>query len=126
MLWDGSSGYDGASPGPRSAMRRPPLLLTMALLVSGRALTHAADQVLSLRFSHYLDALRTQAGIRGLAAAIVGPTGVAWEAAFGQQDVERNIATRLDTPFQLDGLTQTMVAARVLRCAAQGLLSLDD
>ena len=32
-----------------------------------------------------------------------------WEGAFGQQDVERNIATRLDTPFQLDGTTQAFV-----------------
>jgi CubicO group peptidase (beta-lactamase class C family) len=107
-------------------MRRPPLLLTIALLISTGVFTHAADDFLYSRFSDYLDALRTQAGIPGLAAAIVGPTGVTWEAAFGQQDVERNVATRVDTPFELDGLTQTMVAARAMRCASQGLLSLDD
>jgi len=107
-------------------MRRPPLLLTIVLLVLAGVFTHAADDFLYSRFSDYLDALRTQAGIPGLAAAIVGPTGVAWEAAFGQQDVEHNVATRVDTPFELDGLTQTMVAARAMRCAAQGLLSLDD
>jgi CubicO group peptidase (beta-lactamase class C family) len=107
-------------------MRRPPLLLlTMALVLSARALVHADDLVLS-RFGDYLDALRTQVGIPGLAAAIVGPADVNWERAFGQQDVDRNVATRLDTPFQLDGLTQMIVASLAIRCASDGWLSLDD
>ena len=105
----------------------PPLLLTLALALSVGALVHAAadDFVLS-RFSDYLEALRSQAGIPGLAAAIVGPTDVTWEGAFGQQDVERNIAARIDTPFQLDGTTQTIVASLAVRCASDGVLSLDD
>jgi CubicO group peptidase (beta-lactamase class C family) len=107
-------------------MRRPPLLLTIVLLVSTGVFTHAADDFLYSRFSDYLDALRTQAGIPGLAAAIVGPTGVTWEAAFGQQDVDRNVATRTDTPFQLDGLTETVTASLAMWCAEHGLLSLND
>ena len=67
-----------------------------------------------------------QAGIPGLAAAIVGPADVMWEGAFGQQDVERNVPTRLDTPFQLDGTTQTFVGALAVRCASDGWLSLND
>ena len=108
-------------------MRRPPLLLlTMALVLSVTALVRAADDLVLSRFSEYLDALRIQAGIPGLAAAIVGPADVNWERAFGQQDVERNIATRLDTPFQLDGTTQALVASLAVRCASDGWLSLDD
>jgi CubicO group peptidase (beta-lactamase class C family) len=108
-------------------MRRPPLLVTITLLLlSTGVLTHAADDFLVSRFSDYVDALRTQAGIPGLAAAIVGPTSVTWEAAFGQQDVERNVAVRTDTPFQLDGTTQIFVAALALRCAQDGRLNLDD
>jgi CubicO group peptidase (beta-lactamase class C family) len=107
-------------------MRRPPLLmLTMAVSLSAVALVRADDFVVA-RFSEYLDALRTQAGIPGLAAAIVGPTKINWEGTFGQQDVDRNIATRLDTPFQLDGTTQAIVASMAIRCAADGWLSLDD
>jgi CubicO group peptidase (beta-lactamase class C family) len=106
-------------------LRRPPLLLTMALSLSAGVLLRADDFVLS-RFGDYLDALRVQAGIPGLAAAIVGPSDVIWERAFGLQDVERNIATRLDTPFQLDGTTQTVVASLAVRCAADGWLSLND
>lgn len=107
-------------------MRRPLLLLTMALSLSVGALVHAADDFLLSRFSDYLESLRTQAGIPGLAAAIVGPANLNWEGAFGQQDVERNIAARLDTPFQLDGTTQTIVASLAVRCASDGWLSLDD
>jgi len=107
-------------------MRRLLLLLTIALVLPTGVLGQSADEFVFSRFADYLDALRTQAGIPGLAAAFVGPTGVSWEAAFGQQDVERNVATRIDTPFHLDGLTQTLVAARALRCASEGLLSLDD
>jgi CubicO group peptidase (beta-lactamase class C family) len=107
-------------------MRRPPLpLLAMALALSAVALVRADDLVLS-RFSEYLDALRLQAGIPGLAGAIVGPADVMWEGALGQQDIARNVVTRLDTPFQLDGTTQAFVGSLAVRCASDGWLKLDD
>src|SRR3954454_5129338 len=97
-------------------IRRPPLpLLALALVFSVSALVHAADDFVLSRFNEYLDALRIQAGIPGLAAAIVGQTAVNWEGAFGRQDVERNIVIRTDTPFQLDGTTQTFVASLAVR-----------
>jgi CubicO group peptidase (beta-lactamase class C family) len=77
-------------------------------------------------FGAYLDSLRDQAGIPGLAAAIVDTNGVVWERAYGRQDVARAVATRPDTPFNADGLTQTLTAAMVLRCAEERRLSLDD
>ena len=108
-------------------MRRPPpLLLAMALAVSMAALPHAADDLVLSRFSDYLEALRKQVGIPGLAAAIVGPGEVLWEAAYGVQDIDRNLAARLDTPFQLDGTTQAIVASLAVRCASDGWLNLDD
>jgi CubicO group peptidase (beta-lactamase class C family) len=85
-----------------------------------------ADDFVLSRFGEYLESLRTQAGIPGLAAAIVGPAGVSWEGALGQQDVERNIATRLDTPFHLDGTTQAIVSSIALRCASDALINLED
>ena len=107
-------------------MRRP-LLHTVALLFSVAVLTHAADDFdfLYSRFGDYLDALRTQAGIPGLAAAIVGPNNVLWEAAYGQRDVDRNDPARINTPFQLDGTTQPIIASLVMLCSFQGELSLD-
>ncbi len=111
------------------SIRRPPsLLLALALAVSAAALVrvHAADDFVLGRFGEYLDALRRQTGIPGLAAAIVGPADVTWEAAYGLQDVERNVAARTDTPFHLDGTTQAIVASLAVRCASDGWLSLDD
>jgi CubicO group peptidase (beta-lactamase class C family) len=107
------------------SMRRLLLLLTMALALSMGAVAHAQDVLLS-QFSDYLDSLRLQAGIPGLAAAIVGLDRATWEGAYGQQDIARNIAARPDTPFQLDSTTQTITAALALRCASDGWLSLDD
>lgn len=77
-------------------------------------------------FGAYLDSLRDQAGIPGLAAAIVDTNGIVWERAYGRQDIDRALATRTDTPFNADGLTQTLTATMVLRCAEERRLSLDD
>jgi CubicO group peptidase (beta-lactamase class C family) len=110
--------------GDMSMQRPPKVLIALALAVCARTLLYADDFVLS-RFSDYLDALRVQAGIPGLAAAVVGPGDVMWEGAFGRQDVERNLPTRLDTPFQLDGTTQAFVGSLAIRCASDGWLSLD-
>jgi CubicO group peptidase (beta-lactamase class C family) len=107
-------------------MRHPLLRLTMALSLSAGVFVHAADDFLLSRFSEYLNALRAQAGIPGLAAAIVGASDVTWEGMFGFQDVERNLPVRFDTPFQLDDTTQAIVASLAMRCASEGRLSLDD
>ena len=40
--------------------------------------------------------------------------------------MERSIATRPDTPFEVDGLTEVFTSAIVLRCIEEGQLSLDD
>lgn len=77
-------------------------------------------------FGAYLDSLRDQAGIPGLAAAIIDNRGIVWERAYGRQDIDRALPVRTDTPFNADGLTQAITAAMVLRCAEEGRLSLDD
>jgi CubicO group peptidase (beta-lactamase class C family) len=105
-------------------MRLIVLSLVVALL-QARGLPPTADQFFA-SLGDYLESLRVQAGIPGLAAAVVGPDGVVWERAFGRQDLERAIATTPDTPFHLDGLTQLFTAAVVLRCVEEGRLSLDD
>jgi CubicO group peptidase (beta-lactamase class C family) len=107
-------------------MRRSLLSLTIALALWATAHVRAADDFLFSRFSDYLDALRIQAGIPGLSAAIVGLDAVNWEGTFGRQNVERNVAVRSDTPFQLDGTTQAIAAALAIRCADDGWLHLND
>jgi CubicO group peptidase (beta-lactamase class C family) len=105
-------------------MRRSLLILALALSIPVRPLN--AEDLLSSRFGEYLESLRVQAGIPGLAAAVIGANGVLWERAFGHQDTEKSIAVRPDTPFHLDGLTQLFTSALVLRCVEEGRLSLDD
>jgi CubicO group peptidase (beta-lactamase class C family) len=98
--------------------------LTAALLV---VCVPAQAQVLVYEvFGAYLDSLRDQAGIPGLAAAIVDSNALVWERAYGWQDIGKALATRTDTPFNADGLTQTMTASMVLRCAEERRLTLDD
>jgi CubicO group peptidase (beta-lactamase class C family) len=77
------------------------------------------DLVLS-QFGMYLEALRNQAGIPGLSAAIVGDQDIRWERGFGSQDLEQAVAASPDTLYHLDGLTQVMTASLVLRCAEEG------
>ncbi len=106
-------------------MRRGVFGLLVAALLLVRVPAGADELALEL-FGRYLQALARQAGIPGLAAAVVGGGGIAWERGFGLQDVDRSIAVRPDTPFHVDGLTQTFTAAMSLRCAEEGRLSLDD
>jgi len=106
-------------------MRRSLILISTAVLLSATVFVHAADDLVLSRFSDFLDALREQSGIPGLAAAIVSTNDVMWEHANGLQDVDRNIAVRTDTPFEIDASTQLLVAARILRCAEEGRLLLD-
>ena len=101
------------------------LILATGVVLLVRVPARADDLVLD-RFRDYLDALRTQAGIPGLAAAVIGYIDTPWDRAFGKQDIERSIVTRTDTPFQLDGVTQIVTATLVLGCVEEGRLSLDD
>jgi CubicO group peptidase (beta-lactamase class C family) len=93
-------------------------------LVQPTALPPTRDQLLAL-FSAYFETLRAQAGIPGLAAALVGDTDVLWSQSFGQQDLASSTATRTDTPFHFDGLTQLVTASMVLQCADQNRVNLD-
>jgi CubicO group peptidase (beta-lactamase class C family) len=105
-------------------MRRILPILPVALLTATVSLR--ADTLVFGLFEGYLESLRKRAGIPGLAAAIVGENGILWERGFGLQDIERSIATRPDTPFHLDGLTQVFTSALLLRCVEEGRLALDE
>ena len=100
-------------------MRLLALLLSFALvqgpLVRPQALPPSRDQLLAL-FGGYLETLRLQAGIPGLAGAILGDSDLLWQQAFGEQDIESIAQTRTDTPFHFAGLTQLVTASLVLRC----------
>lgn len=101
------------------------LLIAALLLVRVPGNVRAADDLGLALFEQYLDALRRQAGIPGLAVAIVGDRDIVWERGLGQQDVERAISVRPDTPFHIDGLTRTLTSVLALRCAEENRLALD-
>jgi CubicO group peptidase (beta-lactamase class C family) len=98
-------------------------LVAIAVAVGGSA---RANEVLFWVFEQYLEALRRNAGIPGLAAALVGEEGIVWERGLGFQDVENAVPTRPDTPFHLSGLVQLVTATLTLRCVEEGRLRLDD
>ena len=106
-------------------MRRPILFLITAFLLSLGVFAHA-DDLVQIRLGDYLEALRVQAGIPGLAAVLIGPSDVQWQRGFGNQDVEHGAPARPDTPFHVDGLTQVVTAALLLRCDWYGRISLND
>jgi CubicO group peptidase (beta-lactamase class C family) len=108
-------------------MHRILLIVLCGGLLLAPARTHAqSDSPLYRLIRDYIESLRVQAGIPGLAVAVVGPNDIVWEQAFGRQDLEKAVATRTDTPFHVDGITQLFTASFLLRCVEEGRLSLDD
>jgi CubicO group peptidase (beta-lactamase class C family) len=97
---------------------------TAAVLLVSSVPARGQDFVYEV-FGAYLESLREQAGIPGMAAVIVDANGIVWEGAYGRQDLARGIATRTDTPFPANGLTQIVTAAMALRCAEERRLDLD-
>lgn len=108
-----------------SKLRRACLTTTVALLVLVSASLRGEDLLLE-RFGDYLESLRVQTGIPGMAAAVVGTNDILWERGFGRPSLESAAPARPDTPFHFDGVTQIFTAAMVLRCVEEGRLSLDD
>jgi CubicO group peptidase (beta-lactamase class C family) len=71
-------------------------------------------------FERYLEPLRVAAGIPGLSAAIVQDGDVVWESALGHADLESNIRTRADTPYDIGDLTQVFTTILLAKCAERG------
>src|SRR5439155_11330373 len=114
------SGMIGA-PQRLPDMQRRVLTLTSAVSLVLVTVVHADDLVLD-RFGSYLESLRTQAAIPGLAASIIGPGYVMREFVFGRQNVERADPVKPIPPFHLDGVTQIVTATLGLRCAGENRL----
>jgi len=107
-------------------MRRALVALILAVpLAIPTALLAQADFI-TLRFERYLDALRKQAHIPGLAGAIVQDDRIAWEIGQGFQDVDGRIPASPDTPFYVADLTGMLSATLLLECVEQGTVTLDE
>jgi CubicO group peptidase (beta-lactamase class C family) len=80
-------------------------------------------------FARYLDALREQAGIPGLAAAVVqsGQSKPVWDRGFGLARVTEGVRVDPDTPFPVLDLTQIFGGVLVLQqCIERGEAVLED
>jgi CubicO group peptidase (beta-lactamase class C family) len=104
---------------------RSAVMATLAFTLLLRAPIQAEDLIYA-RLGEYIESLRQQSGIPGLAAGVVGRNGLLWDRGFGHQDLDRNIQMRTDTPMHTDGLTEMFTATMVLRCVEEGQLLLDD
>ena len=73
----------------------------------------------------YLEALRQQAGIPGMSAAVVKDGVILWERGFGFQDVGARIRATPDTPYLAGDVSGTLAAVLLLQCVEQKRIELD-
>jgi CubicO group peptidase (beta-lactamase class C family) len=73
----------------------------------------------------YLEALRQQAGIPGMSAAVVKDDVILWERGYGYQDVTGRIRATPDTPYLAGDVSGTLAAVLLLQCVEQRHLQLD-
>lgn len=74
----------------------------------------------------YLEALRVQAGIPGMSAAVIQDGEVAWERGFGFQNVASRQRATPDTPYLIGDLSGTLSAVLLLQCVDQHRMRLDE
>src|SRR5215210_4717748 len=73
----------------------------------------------------YLEALRQQAGIPGMSAALVREGSIVWERGFGFANVTTRVRATPDTPFLVANLSETVAATLLLQCVEQKRIDLD-
>ncbi|MBA2305533.1 MAG: beta-lactamase family protein [Acidobacteria bacterium] len=73
----------------------------------------------------YLEALRMQAGIPGMSAAIVRDGVILWEKGYGFQNVATRERATPATPYVIGDASGTLAAILVLQCVEQRRLALD-
>jgi CubicO group peptidase (beta-lactamase class C family) len=103
------------------------LLVALAALTATIPPARAQGSLPVSLFERYLDALRLQAGVPGMSAAIIQNGRIVWDKGFGYQDVESSIAATAETPYPVFGLTQALSSTVVLQqCMEQSYLELTD
>src|SRR5262245_9291712 len=116
---------------PKPRMTRAAAATLTAIAVAtvmwdpARAQPAPVDERRLALFAGYLDALRIQAGIPGLSAAVAVDGRVVWETGYGFADVEARIAATPDTPYPIASLTKTFTSTLLAECVEAGSLNLD-
>lgn len=95
-----------------------------AAVPSGQGVIFTPNGVIPV-LDAYLEALRAQAGIPGMSAAVVKDGNILWEKGYGFQNVSARIRATPDTPYLAGDLSATLAAVLVLQCVEQRHLELD-
>jgi len=100
------------------------LIVGLTLITGAQARQNQSTGLIP--FESYLEALRVQAGIPGLSAALVQDGQIVWDRGLGFQNHEGRIRATPDTPYPVGDLSQTLAAVLLLQCAEQRQLDLSD
>src|ERR1041384_4799214 len=102
-------------------------LFAVLVLAAFAPRAYAQQDLTFSLFERYLEALRVQANVPGLSAAIVQNERLVWSTGLGFADVEHAVRPRVDTPYHISGLTEMLSSALLLEgCVENNHLSLDD
>jgi CubicO group peptidase (beta-lactamase class C family) len=102
------------------------LILTTAAARGQQSPASAPPALLFPPLEAYLEALRLQAGIPGMSAAVVHEGEVVWERGFGFQNVAARVRATPDTPYPVGDISGTLSAVLLLQCAEQRRMHLDE
>ena len=110
-------------------MRKLLGLASLVILLSG---AHTAGQQPAFTpygiipvLDPYLEALRQQAGIPGMSAALVRDGVVVWEKGYGFQNLTSRLRATPDTPYMIGDASAMLAAVLLLQCVEQRHLDLD-
>lgn len=107
----------GSSPRPSPAPSRTPLVDTFDSPLP-------ADVV--ERLENVLAGYAVDNSLVSISAAVLVPDVGYWQAAAGLAERDNEVAATPDTAYHISAITQTFVAALILRLAEEGYLTLDD
>jgi len=74
----------------------------------------------------YLEALRQQAGIPGMAATVLKDGEIVWEKGYGFANTLSRERVTPDTPFMVGDMSGTLAAVLLLQCVEQRHMGLDE
>ena len=112
------------------AIKRLPIALVAALVLASAG-TRGQQPSIFLPagtlpvLDAYLDALRQQAGIPGMSAAVLSEGQVIWERGYGFSNVATRQGATPDTPYFVGDVSATFGAVLLLQCVEQRRLELD-
>jgi CubicO group peptidase (beta-lactamase class C family) len=111
-------------------LKRLPIALVAGLLVASAGTRGQQPSIILPAgtlpvLDAYLEALRQQAGIPGMSAAVLSEGAIVWEKGYGFQNVATRQAATPDTPYLVGDLSATLGAVLLLQCVEQRRLDLD-